>query len=305
MQRSGHEPFFREQISQASHTAHRLRVATMVSGPVVVRDWSYVSDEVVGDGFILSGDAACFVDPLFSSGVHLALSSGILAAAYVHTALDHPEMREPAGKVYKELYYRQYGHFRELAKLFYSSNRSVDSYFWEARRILGADESESPRHSFIQAVAGQPVQGYERAVLERGDVPRGFAEGVRAIESERELRCSHVDAALIDSADVEILRRLVPQLEPGAKLERKPVLGDGEFVWGYTLATGGNPEGLPVSTLVASAVALIDGQRSVADLITELSRGFAGVEREKLAAAVVPALRILYVDGAIVEMDGM
>ena len=305
MQRSGHEPFFREQISQASHTAHRLRVATMVSGPVVVRDWSYVSDEVVGDGFILSGDAACFVDPLFSSGVHLALSSGILAAAYVHTALDHPEMREPAGKVYKQLYYRQYGHFRELAKLFYSSNRSVDSYFWEARRILGADESESPRHSFIQAVAGQPVQGYERAVLERGDAPRGFAEGVRAIESDRELRRSHVDAALIDSADVEILRRLVPQLEPGAKLERKPVLGDGEFVWGYTLATGGNPEGLPVSTLVASAVALIDGQRSVADLLAELSRGFAGVEREKLAAAVIPALRILYVDGAIVEMDGM
>ena len=305
MQRAGHESYFREQIGQALHTAHRLRAATLVSGPVVVRDWSYVSDEVVGDGFILSGDAACFVDPLFSSGVHLALSSGILAAAYVHTALDHPEMREPAGKVYKQLYYRQYGHFRELAKLFYSSNRSVDSYFWEARRILGADESESPRHSFIQAVAGQPVQGYERAVLERGDAPEGFVEGVRAVESERERRQSRIDAALNRRADLTILQRLVPRLEPEARLERKPILGDGEFVWGYTLTTRGNPEGLPVSTMVAATVSLIDGRRSIADLLAELSRMFAGVEGDKIAAAVVPALRILYVDCAIVEMDGL
>src|SRR5205814_725000 len=108
-------------------------------------------------------------DPLFSSGVHLALTSGTLAAAYVTTALKEPAMRDAAGQVYKELYYQQYDHFRELAKLFYSSNRSVDSYFWEARRILGLDESVSPRHAFIQAVAGQPSHGYERAVIDRGE----------------------------------------------------------------------------------------------------------------------------------------
>ena len=135
--------FLMDQIAQAPHTTHMLREADMVSGPFIVKDWSYVSEQVVGDGYILVGDAACFVDPLFSSGVHLALMSGVMAAAYVTSALKDTSMREAAGHVYKELYYREYGHFREMARLFYSSNRTSDSYFWEARRILEADGSSN------------------------------------------------------------------------------------------------------------------------------------------------------------------
>lgn len=305
IQRLGKEAYFREQIEQAPHAARRLRVAKLVSGPVVIRDWSYVSDEVVGDGYILAGDAACFVDPLFSSGVHLALSSGVMAAAYVTTALDHPDMAAPAGKVYKELYYRQYGHFRELARLFYASNRTVDSYFWEARRLLGAGEALSPREAFIQAVAGQPPQGYERAVLERGEAPAGFVEGVRAVESERALRQARLETVLNGRADLAMLAGLVPHLAAGARVERKPVLGEGEFIWSQVLTTEGRPEGIPVSPLVAQAVALIDGRRSVMSVLTGLAEHLPGVSIEQIAGAVLPALRILYVDGAIAEFDGL
>ncbi|MGH2583876.1 MAG: NAD(P)/FAD-dependent oxidoreductase, partial [Dehalococcoidia bacterium] len=141
--------FLMDQIAQAPHIAAMLRDAQMVSGPVVLKDWSYVSDEVVGDGYLLVGDAACFIDPLFSSGVHLALSAGILAAAWVTTAFKRPEMAEPAGRVYKDLYYRQYDHFRAMAQLFYASNRTIESYFWEARRLLRFDDSLAPRQAFI------------------------------------------------------------------------------------------------------------------------------------------------------------
>lgn len=85
-----------DQIAQSPRTAALLRDAELVDGPHVVRDWSYVSDEVVGDGYILVGDAACFVDPLFSSGVHLAMSSGVLAAAYVVSALKDAKLRVAA-----------------------------------------------------------------------------------------------------------------------------------------------------------------------------------------------------------------
>src|SRR5215471_17281604 len=146
LHRSGPLPFLRDQIAQAPHTTEMLQDATLVSGPFVLRDWSYMSDEVVGDGYILVGDAACFVDPLFSSGVHLALMAGVLAAAYVTTALKDPSMQEAAGRVYKELYYKEYDHFRSLAQLFYSSNGTTESYFWEARRLLRAEEHLSPRH---------------------------------------------------------------------------------------------------------------------------------------------------------------
>ena len=94
--RHGLERFWRNQMAQAPHTAQMLRQAQLVSGPEVVKDWSYISDQVVGDGYILVGDAACFVDPLFSSGVHLACMSGVLAAAYVTTALKDPSMQEAA-----------------------------------------------------------------------------------------------------------------------------------------------------------------------------------------------------------------
>ncbi len=306
IQQQGAGPFFQQQLTMASHVARRLRSATLVSGPTVVRDWSYVSDEVAGNGYVLAGDAACFVDPLFSSGVHLALTSGALAAAYVTTALKNPAMREAAGRVYKELYYRQYGHFRELAKLFYASNRSVDSYFWEARRLLRVDDAVSPRDAFINAVAGQLAHGYERAVIDRGEAPREFLAGVNVIESERQhRRAKLLQAFPAEGQGAADLSRLMPVLTAGARVERKPVLGDGEFEWGNVLTTPARQEGVPLSAAVARAVALIDGRRSIAGLLAALAAGLPASAPQELAAAIVPALQILYVEGAIEEIQGL
>ena len=111
--------FLQAQVAQAPHTSVMLREAHLESGPFIVKDWSYVCERVAGDGYVLAGDAACFVDPLFSSGVHLALMSGILSAAYVTSALKDAEIAEPAAAAYHELYLKEYGHFREMARLFY------------------------------------------------------------------------------------------------------------------------------------------------------------------------------------------
>ena len=192
----GTEGFYEAQLGLAPRTAALLATGTRVDGPHVARDWSYVAERLAGEAHVLVGDAACFVDPLFSSGVHLALSSAVLAAAYVTTSLRRPEMGAAAAAVYAELYLQQYGHFRELARLFYASNRSVESYFWEARKIAGDDGASTPREAFVRAVAGQPPQGYERVVLERGDAPAGFAGDVRALESERAARRRAWDRAL-------------------------------------------------------------------------------------------------------------
>lgn len=43
-------------------------------------DWSYSASEYAGPNFRIAGDAGCFIDPLFSSGVHLAMNSGLSAA---------------------------------------------------------------------------------------------------------------------------------------------------------------------------------------------------------------------------------
>jgi len=46
-------------------------------------DFSYSAEQYAGNGYRLAGDAGAFIDPLFSSGVHLALTSGLSAAATI------------------------------------------------------------------------------------------------------------------------------------------------------------------------------------------------------------------------------
>jgi hypothetical protein len=306
MRRTGPLRFLLDQVAQAPHTAHMLGEAQLAYGPFVIRDWSYISDEVVGDGYILVGDAACFVDPLFSSGVHLALMAGVLAAAYVTTVLKDPSMREAAGRVYKEMYYKEYDHFRAMAQLFYASNRTVESYFWEARRLLGTEAHLSPRHAFIRAVAGQPPRGYERVVLAQGEAPMQFVESVQTVEAERLARRARLAAVLHAQADVTCtpLYHAVPRLAPGVQVQHKPIIAAGEFVWGEVLITAGYPEGMPCSRLVAAMVSCIDGRRSVADLLARLSQGSDAAQRAQIATHVLAALQILYVDGTIAEFSG-
>jgi len=298
--------FLMEQIAQAPYTRQMLQEASLACGPFVIKDWSYVSDEVVGDGYILVGDAACFVDPLFSSGVHLALMSGVLAAAYVTTALKDPSMRAAAGRVYKDLYYKEYGHFHDMAALFYSSNRTLDSYFWEARRLFGGDGRLSPRQAFIHSVAGQPPRGYERVVLEHGEAPPEFVHSVHLVESARAARRAQLAAAL-NHTDLRQTRlyQAVPRLAAGVQVERKPVLAEGEFVWGHVLLTAGYPEGTPCSGLVARLVSLIDGGTSVADLFNKLGAGCEANERALIERSALAALQILYVDGTIADLQGL
>jgi FAD-dependent halogenase len=291
--------FLLQELAAAPKTASLLQGAELVSGPFSVRDWSYVSDSIVGDGFTLVGDAACFVDPLFSSGVHLALSAGVLGAAYVTTALKDPRLAAAAAPVYQELYYTQYRRFHEMAKLFYSSNRTTESYFWEARRLLGDGQGYSPREDFIRAVAGQPPEGYERVVLAQGSLPRPFIDGVTRAENEMTSRRARISLA------GEALTRAVPRLAPDAKISPSPVLGPDEFEWGYVLTSKARPEGVACSGLVADLLRRIDGRRPVSKLLQVMTATYPPRARVQVRENLLFALRTLYVEGAIEELDGL
>ena len=297
IQQNGAKAFLEAQLAQSNHTRAMLENANIDSEPNVVMDWSYTAEKLYGPGYILTGDAACFVDPLFSSGVHLALMSGILAAAYVTTALNNPTMVEDAGQVYQELYLKEYNQFREMARLFYSSNLSTVSYFWEARRLTNTAEY-SPRHSFIQAVAGQPPRGYERVVLDRGQAPEEFIESVRAVETERLARTQWLAALATDTQRNQILNA-VPRLADGISVLHKPVLAEGEFVPGQVLNTVSQPEGTPCSPLVAAVVGQIDGQKSVSDIVDGLGQHLDQAGHAQLEDAVSRTVEILYVDGTV------
>lgn len=82
------EDYFYEKIAESSYLTARLEGSERVAPVRATTNYSYRVDSLVGDRWALVGDAAGFIDPIFSSGAHLALASGIDAAETIHRSLD-------------------------------------------------------------------------------------------------------------------------------------------------------------------------------------------------------------------------
>jgi flavin-dependent dehydrogenase len=75
--------------------------ARRVTDVYATGDFSYRNKPLFGDRWLLAGDAAGFIDPVFSSGVYLALLSGEQAADALNLALDQPQKRAKAFQYYE------------------------------------------------------------------------------------------------------------------------------------------------------------------------------------------------------------
>lgn len=118
-------------------------------------DYSYASERFCGPGYFMTGDAAAFLDPLLSSGVHLATFSAMLAAAglnsYLRGEVSEGEMLGFFEKSYRQAYLR----FLVFLSAFYDVGRGRDSYFWEAQRLTKEDVSGADlKFAFLKLVTG-------------------------------------------------------------------------------------------------------------------------------------------------------
>ena len=71
---------YEEEVERCPVVKQRVSSAKRVTGYFATKDYSYRARNVSGDGWVLVGDAFAFLDPLYSSGVLLALRSGEMAA---------------------------------------------------------------------------------------------------------------------------------------------------------------------------------------------------------------------------------
>jgi flavin-dependent dehydrogenase len=83
-----------EEVEACPGVKRRVANATRVTGYFATKDYSYRSKQVAGDGWVLVGDAFGFLDPLYSSGVLLALKSGELAADAIVEALGKDDVSQ-------------------------------------------------------------------------------------------------------------------------------------------------------------------------------------------------------------------
>jgi flavin-dependent dehydrogenase len=89
------EEFFFAAIHRSPSLAGRTADAVLVSPVTATGNYSYRARAMIGERHILVGDAFAFIDPVFSSGVHLAMTSAALGADAVDAWLDDPRRAEP------------------------------------------------------------------------------------------------------------------------------------------------------------------------------------------------------------------
>src|SRR5207302_4175611 len=81
------ETIYHEELENSPETKRRVSMGTRCDRYYATKDYSYRATRCAGDGWVLIGDAHGFLDPLYSSGVLLALKSGQLAADAISEGL--------------------------------------------------------------------------------------------------------------------------------------------------------------------------------------------------------------------------
>ncbi|TCH98009.1 NAD(P)/FAD-dependent oxidoreductase [Roseococcus sp. SYP-B2431] len=84
------QELFEARIASSPTVAARTRGAEMVSEIYSTGNYSYRAQQGCGEGFLMIGDAYGFVDPMFSTGVLMAMTAGELGAKAAHAWLDDP-----------------------------------------------------------------------------------------------------------------------------------------------------------------------------------------------------------------------
>ncbi len=96
--------FFADTLAMCPALAERLADAQLIGNEVhATGNYSYSSDHASGDRYLLLGDAFSFIDPMFSSGVYLAMRNAFDAVEVVTSRLDQPARAAQARKRYEAL----------------------------------------------------------------------------------------------------------------------------------------------------------------------------------------------------------
>jgi flavin-dependent dehydrogenase len=94
--------FLQETIALCKPLQERLQHARLSSPVEATANFSYVCDRTRGDNYLLLGDAYTFIDPVFSSGVMLAMNSAFVGVDAVDACLRHPHQAAAALKKFDQ-----------------------------------------------------------------------------------------------------------------------------------------------------------------------------------------------------------
>ena len=122
------EKAFSEEIVNCPGIARRLQDATQVGKFNVAKEFSYRTTQQTGPGWVLVGDAGGFIDPIYSTGVYLALKSGVLAAEAIAAGFHRNDLSAEALGKWTGPYEEGVELLRKLVRAFYTNEFSFGEF---------------------------------------------------------------------------------------------------------------------------------------------------------------------------------
>ncbi|MFO0756021.1 MAG: NAD(P)/FAD-dependent oxidoreductase [Byssovorax sp.] len=152
------DEIYAENLRKSDLISTLLVPGKLTSPMYVERDYSYSSDRLAGPGYFLAGDAGCFIDPLLSSGVHLAMHSGTMAAASLSSILRGEVHEDRATRFYHKCYRAHFVRWAMMVSTFYDVNNNKETAFWRAQQVsvedLNGAEMKELKPAFSTLVSG-------------------------------------------------------------------------------------------------------------------------------------------------------
>lgn len=178
------EQIFQREVTQNKWIEEYLSQGKQFGQYWITGEYSYHSKHCATEGLLLAGDAFCFLDPVFSSGVMLALKSGVMAGDYVHQALGAQDF-SPAR-------FAEYGRFvregvENMRKLVYAF------YHGEFRFRQLTDKYPDLVGDITDCLSGDVNKDFSRlfnAVAEFAPVPKPLPVGMPLVKTEEALQAA-------------------------------------------------------------------------------------------------------------------
>lgn len=130
------ETFFWDSVGSRPELLDALKQAEQLRDFSAEGDYSYAMSQVVGDNFVMIGDAARFVDPIFSSGVSVALNSARLACQDIIAAHAAGDFHRERFSTYEGKLRRGVHNWYEFISIYYRLNILFTAFVQDPRYRL-------------------------------------------------------------------------------------------------------------------------------------------------------------------------
>jgi geranylgeranyl reductase family protein len=166
-QRSGSpQQVYDEEVASCPALVERIQGARQMVDVTVMRDFSYISHRIAGDGWVMAGDAFGFLDPIYSTGVFLALKSGELAADSIIEAFERDDFSGNVLGRHGDEYVEGMESMRKLVYAYYDDDFSFAGFLKQHPECHG-----DLVHLLIGNVFRRPTDGLFDAMAKMCDLP--------------------------------------------------------------------------------------------------------------------------------------